>query len=77
MAEYFDEIEGANKETNTQMAREFLEKTELNSDESIISLDVKSLYTKVPLKETVQKALRRIYEQVNPPETSRKSIKNY
>ena len=38
LAKYFDEIEGANIETNTQMAREILEKTELDSDESIISL---------------------------------------
>ena len=33
-AKYFDEIEGANIETNTQMAREILERTELDSDES-------------------------------------------
>ena len=74
-AKYFYEIEGANIETNTQMAREILEKTELDSDESIISLDVKSLYTNVPLKEAVEIALRRLYEQVNPPETSRKTMK--
>ena len=47
----------------------------MNSDESIISLDVKSLYTNVPLKEAVEIALRRLYEQVNPPETSRKTMK--
>ena len=57
------------------MAREVLEKTELDSDESIISLDVKSLYTNVPLEEAVEKALRRLYEQVNPPETSSKTMK--
>ena len=56
------------------MAREILEKTELDSDESIISLDVKSLYTNVPLKEAVEIALRKLYEQVNPPETSRIQI---
>ena len=59
LAKYFDEIEGAKIETNTQMARDILEKTELDSDESIISLDVKSLYTNVPLKEAVEIALRR------------------
>ena len=57
------------------MAREILEKTELVSDESIISLDVKSLYNNVPLKEAVEIALRRLYEQVNPPETSRKTMR--
>ena len=43
------------------MAREILEKTELDSDESIISPHVKSLYTNV--------------HYVNPPETSRKTMK--
>ena len=74
LARYFDEIEGANIETNTQMFREILEKTELDSDESIISLDEKSLYTNVPLKEAVEVALGRLYEQVNPPKTSRKTM---
>ena len=57
------------------MAREILEKTEPDSDESIISLGVKSLYTNVPLKEAVEIALRSLYEQVNPQETSRKTMK--
>ena len=57
------------------MAREILEKTELDSDESIISLDVKSLYTNVALKEAIEIALRRLYEQVNHPKTSRKAMK--
>ena len=74
-AKYFDEIEGAKIKTNTQMAREILEKTELDSEESIISHDVKSLYTNVPLKKAVEKALRRLYEQVNPSETYRKTMK--
>ena len=40
------------------MAREILEKTELDSHERIISLDVKSLYTNVPLKEAIEIALK-------------------
>ena len=75
MAKYFDKIEGANIEANTQMAREILEKTELDSDESIISLDIKCLYTNVRLVEAVEIALRRLYEQVDPSETSRKTMK--
>ena len=58
LAKYFDEIEGANIETNTQMAREILEKTELDSDESIFSLDVKSLYTVDDVIYFVRKTLR-------------------
>ena len=57
------------------MAREILEKTELDSDESINSPDVKSLYTNFTLKEAVEIALRRLYEQINPPETSRTTMK--
>ena len=40
------------------MARGILENTELDSEDSIISLDVKSLYTNVPLKEAVEIALK-------------------
>ena len=75
LAKYFDEIELANIETNIQMSREILEKTELDSDEKIISLDKKSLYTNVPLNEAVEIAPRRLYEQINPPETYRKTMK--
>ena len=52
-----------------------MEKTELDSDESLISLDVKILHTNIPLKEAVEIALKRLYEQVNTPETSRKTMK--
>ena len=57
------------------MAREILEKTELDSDESIIFLDVKGLYTNVPLKKAVEIALTRLYAQINPPKISGKSMK--
>ena len=75
LAKYFNEIEVANIETNTQMARDILEKTELDSGENIISLDVKNLFTNVPLREAVELAQRRLYEQVNPSEISRKTMK--
>ena len=57
------------------MAKDILEKTELHSDESITSLNVKNLYTNVPFKKAVEKALRRLYEQVNPLETFCKTMK--
>ena len=43
-----DEFEGTNLVTITQMPCEILEKTQLDSDESLISLDVKILYTNMP-----------------------------
>ena len=38
---------------NRQQAREVVEKVELGSDENIISLDVNSFYTNVPLNEAI------------------------
>ena len=75
MVKYFDKIEGANIETNTQTATEILEKLELDSDQSLISPDGETLYTNVPLKEAVEITLRRLYDQINPPEKSRKAMK--
>ena len=72
LAKYFDKIEGANRETNTQMAREILKKTD--SGESIMFVDVKSLYFNIPLQNAVEIALRRLYERINPPEISRKTM---
>ena len=42
---FFDKVPGANIETSTLDARRKLESTELGPDESIVSLDVKSLCT--------------------------------
>ena len=41
----------------------------------MISLDVKSLYTNVPLKEAIDIALRKLYEQDEPPSVARKTMK--
>ena len=48
---FFEKCEGANIETNSLDAREILESTNFEPNENLISLDVKSLYTNVPLKE--------------------------
>ena len=50
LANFFDKIEGANIETNTEAAKVMIEDTKLDYDESIISLDVKSLYKNISLK---------------------------
>ena len=47
LAKFFDNIDGANIETNTKEARKPVEKIALDPDETIISLDAKSLYTNV------------------------------
>ena len=74
-ANFFDNTDGSNKETNTKEARETIENIALDPDETIISLDVKSLYTNVPLKEAIEIALQNLYSQESPPEIQRAAIK--
>ena len=50
LANFFGNIGGANIETNTKEARETIENIALDPDETIISPDVKNLYTNVPMK---------------------------
>ena len=75
LAEFFDNIDGANIETNTKDARETIENIALDPDETIISLDVKGLYTNVPLKEAIEIALQKLYSQESPPEIQRATMK--
>ena len=75
LEKFFEKIEGANIETNSLDARETLESTNLEPNENLISLDVKSLYTNVPLKEAIDIALRKLYEQDDPPSIARKTMK--
>ena len=75
LAKFFEKIEGANIETNSLDAREILEGTNLELNENLISLDVKSLYTNVPVKEAIDIALRKLYEQDEPPSIARKPMK--
>ena len=67
LAKIFKKIECANKETNSLDAREILESINLEHNENLISLDVKCLYTNVPLNEAINIALRKLYEQDEPP----------
>ena len=53
LAKFFEKIEGANIETNSLDAREILESISLELNENLLSLEVKSLYINVPLKEAI------------------------
>ena len=74
LATIFEKIEGANIETNLLDAREILESTNLEPNENLISVDVKSLYTNVPLNEAIDIALRKLYEQDESPSITRKTM---
>ena len=75
LAKFFDSIVGAKIETNINEARETIENIALDPDESIISPDVKSLYTNVSLKEASEIALQKLYSQESRPETRRVTMK--
>ena len=75
LAKFFGNIDGANIETNNKEARETIENNVLDPDETIRSLDVKSLYTNVPLKKAIEIALQKLYSQKSPPEIQRATMK--
>ena len=85
LAKFFDNIDGAiietntketnTKETNTKEARELIENIALDPDETIKYLDVKNVYTNVPLKEAIEIALQKLYSQESPPEIQRAIMK--
>ena len=54
-----------------------IENTNLDSDESIMSLDVKNLTTKVPLKDVIDIALKTLYIQNELPDLSRSTRKRF
>ena len=57
---FFGKLPGANIETKSKDARAALEATKLDEDELVVSLDVKSLYTNVPV-EAIEIALKELY----------------
>ena len=66
-------IEGANIET--PMTHERLWSKKLEKDEQILSLDVKSLYTNVPVKKAINIALRSLYARDDKPDIPRTTMK--
>ena len=72
---FFDKVSAAYIETSTLNARRKLESLKLGPDESIVSLDVMSLYTNVPLNEATEVALRSLYCSEHAPEMSRSTFK--
>ena len=71
----FDNVPGANIEKSTLDAQRKLESIKLEHDESIFSLDVKSLYTNAPVNEAIEIAVRSLYSSDHAPEMSRSKLK--
>ena len=72
---FFQKIEQANIETNTKDARKILEPKKLEKNQQILSLEVKSLYTNVPVNETINIALRLLYARNDKPDIPRTTMK--
>ena len=74
LARFFENVPGANIETSTLDVREALEQVKLDDDEEIFSLDVKSLYTKVPVKEAIDLAVDKLYATDKPPKMTKSAF---
>ena len=66
LAKLFDKVPGANIETSTKEMSERLRATALEPDETIFSMDVKSLYTNVPVHEAIDLAIETLYMSQEP-----------
>ena len=73
---FFQKLSGANIETDTQDARKALESLILEDDEQIVSLDLKSLYTNVPVGEAIEIDLRELYSSNLAPDIPRSAMKS-
>ena len=73
---FFQKLPGANIETNTQDARKALESLTLEDDEQIVSLELKNLYTNVPVGEAIEIALREVYSSNQAPDIPRSAMKS-
>ena len=67
-------LPGANIETNSKDARAALEAAKLDEDKLVVSLDVKNLYTNVPVEDVF--ALKELYSIDEVPEVPRSAIKS-
>ena len=79
LAPCFQKLPGANNENNMHDARRALESLSLSLEynEQIVSLDVKNLYTKVPVGEATKIALKELHFSNLAPEIPRSAMKNF
>ena len=76
LSHFFEKLPGANIETNSKDARAALEATKLDEDELVVSPDVKSLYTNVPVEEAIEMTLKELYSSDEVPEIPRSAMKS-
>ena len=76
LSPFFGKLPGANIETYSKDARAALEATKLVEDELVVSLDVKNLYTNVPVDEAIEIVLKELYSSDEVPEIPRSAMKS-
>ena len=73
---FFERLSGADIEKNSKDASAALEDIKLDEDELVVSLEVESLYTKVPSEEAIEIALKKLYSSDEIPEIPRSAMKS-
>ena len=68
LSRFFDKVPGANIETCTPAKKDLLASSTIDEDETVFSLDVKSLYTNVPVQEAIIHAVECLYSSECVPE---------
>ena len=76
LSPFFQRLPGANSETNSKDARKALEATKLK-EELVLSLDVRGLYTNVPVEGAIEIALKELYSSYEIPEVPRSTMKSH
>ena len=76
LSPFFERLPGANIETSSKDARAALEAIKLNEVELVVSLDVKSLYTNVPVEGAIEIALKELYSSDEISEIPRSAMKS-
>ena len=66
LAKLFEDLSEAQIECSTQQIKEAISEPTLENDEILVSLDVKSLYTNVPVDASIAQAANSTYERQVP-----------
>ena len=75
VTEWFSVVPESKINSSTQKTVDILKRMTLESDKAIISFDVMSLYTNVPVKEAIQEAADRLYSgDVQAPSVDKETL---
>ena len=76
LSPFLERLPVSNIDTNSKDARAALEAIKLDEDGLVVSFDVKSLYTNVPVEEAIKIALKELYSSDKVMEIPRSAMKS-